>query len=251
MTLNLIGLGINDKQDITLKGLDCIKRSDKVYIEYYTCLLHSSIEELEELYGKKVEVLYRSDVEVTIEETLINEAKEKEVSLLIIGDALSATTHTDIIMRAKEEGVKINVVHNASVFTAIAKTGLQLYKFGKVTSIPFPAEYKITTPVTIYNQNQTIGAHTLFLLDLNPKEEKYLSANQAMKLLIEACNEEHDFKITSNTKAIVCARLGSESEQIVYDTIENLIKMDFGEPVHCLIIPGKMHFAEEEYLETL
>ena len=58
MVLNLIGIGINDKLDISLKGLNLIKNSDEVYIEYYTCLIHNSIEELEQIFNKKVNVWY-------------------------------------------------------------------------------------------------------------------------------------------------------------------------------------------------
>jgi len=28
------------------------------------------------------------------------------------------------------------------------------------------------------------------------------------------------------------------------------MKEDFGKPPHCLIVPGKMHFLEEEFLDS-
>ena len=35
MTLYIIGLGLGDEKDITVKGLEIIKRADKVYLEEY------------------------------------------------------------------------------------------------------------------------------------------------------------------------------------------------------------------------
>ncbi|MEK9207878.1 MAG: MGMT family protein, partial [Patescibacteria group bacterium] len=38
---------------------------------------------------------------------------------------------------AKKLGISTKIIHNASIINAIGITGLQLYKFGKVSSIPF------------------------------------------------------------------------------------------------------------------
>ena len=35
---------------------------------------------------------------------------------------------------------------------------------------------------------------------------------------------------------------------IKFGAAKELLKFDFGKPVHCLIVPGKMHFVEEEAL---
>ena len=37
--LYIIGLGLGDERDITLRGLDAVRSSDKVYLESYTSLL--------------------------------------------------------------------------------------------------------------------------------------------------------------------------------------------------------------------
>jgi len=37
--LYIIGLGLGDEQDITLKGLEAVKKCHKVYMEAYTSLL--------------------------------------------------------------------------------------------------------------------------------------------------------------------------------------------------------------------
>ena len=48
MTLNLIGIGLGDKNDITLKGLEIIKKSNFVFLDSYTSMLvKEDINELE------------------------------------------------------------------------------------------------------------------------------------------------------------------------------------------------------------
>mgnify|MGYP001614308571 FL=1 len=46
-----------------------------------------------------------------------------------------------------------------------------------------------------------------------------------------------------------CARLGSDTQKIKYGNVHELIDYEFGKPLHCLIIPGKLHFMEEEMLK--
>ena len=37
--LYLVGLGLGDAKDITIKGLEIVKQADRVYLEAYTSLL--------------------------------------------------------------------------------------------------------------------------------------------------------------------------------------------------------------------
>ena len=39
MTLYLVGLGLGDEKDITVKGLEAVRASDKVFLEMYTAIL--------------------------------------------------------------------------------------------------------------------------------------------------------------------------------------------------------------------
>ena len=249
MALHLVGIGLADERDITVKGLDLVKKSDIIYLESYTSKLTVPVSTLEKFYGKKVELADRKTVEVDAEEKLLKPAKTKDVTLLIIGDALSATTHVDLLMRAKEMKIKTSVVHNASVLTAIGKTGLQLYKFGKTASIPFTHDnYEPETPYTILAENQSIGAHTLFLLDLRPDENKYMTIADAIRYLQKLEIRLGKGLVKDSTVMIGCARLGAD-EKIIAGKAKDLLKKDFGAPVHCLIIPGKLHFVEEDALK--
>lgn len=250
--LSIIGIGLNDEKDITLKGLELVKQSDFVYLESYTSILQCDVSALEKLYGKKIILADRTLVEQKAEETILNNAKTKNVSLLIIGDALSATTHADIIQRANELKIKINIVHNASILTAVAETGLQLYKFGKTTSVPFPEKnFQPETAYEVIRDNLLLGFHTLVLLDLRPSENRFMTVNEAIKILLDIESKRKEKVLSGKTKLIGCARLGNEKRTIKYGTAEKLLNEDFGKPPHCLIIPGKMHFAEEEFAEKL
>eukprot|EP01043_Picozoa_sp_COSAG02_P076804 COSAG02_NODE_16501_length_1078_cov_3.459653_1_plen_100_part_10 len=98
------------------------------------------------------------------------------MSFLVIGDAFGATTHTDLQLRAQEQGVKVSVVHNASIMNAIGCCGLQLYNYGQAVSICFfrgpgtlwPDEPS-WRPDSFYEKvaaNRQLGLHTLCLLDI-------------------------------------------------------------------------------------
>jgi diphthine methyl ester synthase len=42
----LVGLGLGDAEDITAKGLDIVRRAERVYLESYTSILTVGVEKL-------------------------------------------------------------------------------------------------------------------------------------------------------------------------------------------------------------
>ncbi len=46
MPLYIIGLGLGDEQDVTVKGAEAIKKCDRVFLEAYTSILGVSTEKL-------------------------------------------------------------------------------------------------------------------------------------------------------------------------------------------------------------
>ena len=236
--LYLIGLGL-DLKDISLKSLEIIKKCSKIYLEIYTNEFPYSIADLEKLIGKKIEKADREMIEQKAEK-ILDEAGKQDIALLIYGSPLSATTHSDLILRAKEKNVKIKVIHNSSVFIAIASTGLQLYKFGKTTSLPtWKQSYKPTSFIDTVKENQSINAHSLILVDIG------LSFNDASDEFVKACKEK---KIKID-KILVCSLLGTDKEKVYYSEIEKLKKLKISAPF-CFIIPGKLHFQEENMLNN-
>lgn len=104
MVLYVVGLGLGDEDDITVRGLRAVQRCDLVFLEAYTSVLGAAKERLEAAYGKTITVADRTAVESGAESIYLP-AKEKDVAFLVVGDPLCATTHTDLVLRAKEVSV--------------------------------------------------------------------------------------------------------------------------------------------------
>ena len=249
MTLNFIGIGLNDEKDISIKGLELVKKADLVYLENYTAKINCNLNYLEQLYGKKIILADRKLVEMDAEKTILQQAKIKEVAFLIAGDVFSATTHMDLYLRAKKLGIKTRIIHNASVFTAVGVTGLQLYNFGKTVSIPFLNE-NIETPYDSLKSNQINNLHTLFLLDVIEDSNDSLSVHEAIRYLLKVELKRNEKVFTDNTLCIGCTKLGSLDQIIRAGKAKELLQYLFKSGMHCLIVPSKkLHFMEEEALK--
>jgi diphthine synthase len=238
--LYLIGLGLNG--DLTQEGIAAARRCS-VYFEGYTSLLACSTKDVEKIVQKTITQLSRKDIEET--DKLLEEAKTDDVALLVVGDPLVATTHSEIIIEARKRNITTKIIHNASIYSAIGETGLQIYKFGRTATIPFPQEgFNPTSFYDIIEKNRSIGAHTLVLLDIQEDRKKYMNPREAMEIL-----DQLGF-----TDDLICvSRLGSDHQNIVYGTISTLLSFEedyWGPPPHCLVIPSSLHFKEEEFLET-
>lgn len=241
--LSLIGLGLWDEKDITLRGLDKAKDADKVYVEFYTSRWHGDVKKLEKIIGKKIRIVNRKDLEEESNK-IIKETKSKKIVVFVLGDPLVATTHTALLNDAKKVGVKTEVVHNASIYSAVGETGLHLYKFGRTVTIPFSEKTKSTdTLADAIEKNMKMGLHTLLLLDVISEKKKYMRPEEGMKILLKMKN------FTEETEVVVFTRAGSYKPLIAYGKVKDLIKKDFGEPPFVMIIPGELHFTEREYLE--
>lgn len=54
MVLYIIGLGLGDEKDITVRGLECAKSCSRLYLEFYTSMLGIDNARLEAFYGVPV-----------------------------------------------------------------------------------------------------------------------------------------------------------------------------------------------------
>lgn len=246
----LVGLGLFDEKDISLKGLECLKNVDKIYAEFFTSrLFGSSFEAIEELIGQKIEVLVRGEVEE--EHKFIDEAETRDVALITGGDPLIATTHSDFIVQCSKKGIDYEIIHGSSILSsAPAISGLQGYKFGKVTTIPFP-DYNFypKSPYEAIEENLKNELHTLVLLDIQAHKDRYMTVNQGFEYLMNINeNLEHEGLINEDTLAMGIARVGSKDVCVKAGKISELIDYDFGGPLHCIVIPSKLHIVEAEYL---
>ncbi len=236
--LYLIGLGLN-VDGISEFGLAIAKRCKKIYLENYTVDFPYTKHQLEEVINKKIIDADRDFVE-SLE--IIDEAAKLDVALLVYGSPLTATTHITLLQEAKKSGIRTKIIYNASVFDAVAETGLQLYKFGKIVSMPAwnpEKNYEPDSFMKTVQENQSMKAHSLILADIG------LEFPEALKQLKEAAEKN---KIKLN-KIILCQVLGTRSRKISYKTIEEFEEFSGVRKPYCIIIPSKLHFVEKEVLE--
>ncbi|XP_077300849.1 diphthine methyl ester synthase-like isoform X2 [Arctopsyche grandis] len=264
--LFLVGLGLGDARDITVRGLEAVKGCHKVYLEAYTSQLTVGHKALEEFYGREIIVADRELCESGTDE-LLNGSKDQDVALLVVGDPLGATTHTDILLRAKQKNIPYKVIQNASIINAVGCCGLQLYSFGETISIPFWTDN--WKPDSFFDKilgNYTRGLHTLCLLDIKVKEPteesltkkvkvymepRFMSTSQACQQLIEIIqNRTENTDLTVDSLVVGLARVGAETQKIAACTMRQMCETDLGPPLHSLVIPARvLHPLEEEFLE--
>lgn len=235
--LYFIGIGLKGLSSISKEGYEIAQKCNKVYLEGYTSVLLDKEGLVKDL--KAIE-LDREGIEQKGDE-IVQESKNLDVCVLIIGDVFGATTHTDLFMRSKDQKVEVRIIGGESILSAVGIVGLSLYKFGKVASIPFEHE-NVKTAAECVKFNLDHDMHSLVLLDLDPIGNKFLKIEEGVKYLIK------NKVISSNDNLVGCARIGWDDQKIRFGKSKDL--KSFGKPPYCILIPSKNpHFMEEEALE--
>lgn len=265
--LYLIGLGLGDATDITVKGLQAVKRCSRVYLEAYTSILTVGQEALEDFYGKRLILADRDLVEQAADE-ILKDADVTDVAFLVVGDPFGATTHSDLVLRAVNAGIPYKVIHNASIMNAVGCCGLQLYNFGETVSFVFWTE--TWRPESFFDKickNRTAGLHTLCLLDIKVKEQsvenmmrgkkiyeppRFMTVRQAADQLIQIIDrrrgEGEELGVTEDTVCVGMARLGADDQAVRVATLRQLASCDLGAPLHSLVVTGRLHPLEVDML---
>ncbi len=246
--LVFVGLGLHDEKGITLRGLEEARAADVVFAEFYTsALLGTRLAAVETLVGKPIRRLSREQVEAAI--VILDAAKDHRVALLVAGDPMVATTHVDLRIRAAATGISTRIVHGVSIQSAAAGAlGLQAYKFGRTTTVPFPAHgFHPTSPLDPIRENRRAGLHTLVLLDLR-EDGTFLDPKEAIASLLEMAKAVSASEFGPDTLVCVLSQVGSPEARIVSGRAADLTKKDLGPPLHCLVVPGALHFLEKDAL---
>uniref|UniRef100_A0A1I8AV88 diphthine methyl ester synthase n=1 Tax=Steinernema glaseri TaxID=37863 RepID=A0A1I8AV88_9BILA len=271
MVFYLIGLGLGDVDDITVRGLKAARSCTRIYLEAYTSILCYGLDKsaLEDAFGKEVIEADRELVEQQ-SDVILAGADQENVAMLVVGDPFGATTHTDFVLRCKEKNIPVKVVHNTTIMSAVGCCGLQLYSFGETVSIVMWTDN--WQPDSYYDRikaNLQRGLHTLCLLDIKVKEQsvenlmkkrkiyeppRYMTCAEAAAQLIsiaerkKALGEEPAY--TADSMCVGLARVGWEDQRIVYCSLRQMAETDMGLPLHCLCIPGTVHHMEMDMLNT-
>ncbi|BGO96584.1 Diphthine methyl ester synthase [Rhodotorula toruloides] len=275
--LYLVGLGLHDEKDVTVRGMEAIKGSERVYLEAYTSILGVGKERLDAFYGKDIVVADRDMVEMDSDE-ILRDADKVDVAFLVVGDPFGATTHADLLLRADALSIPYTVIHNASVMNAVGALGLALYNYGQTVSIPFFTDsWRPDSWLERVRENMRLGLHTLCLLDIKVKEQseenlargrkiyeppRYMSVPTAISQLLSLLEDSSpsassdsppsfpsaDSLDPSTTLAISASRVGAPSQKFVAGTLSELSELDeeaFGGPLHSFVIVGRRFHALE------
>jgi len=252
--LTFVGLGLYDEKDVSVKGLETIREADLVYAEFYTSrLVGVSLDDLSEFYGKEVRLLSREEVEVD-PQGWMSEARDKKVAFLVGGDPMISTTHLDLRLRALRMGIETHIIHSSSIVTAVSGlTGLQNYRFGRSTSIPYPyvaggKRIVATSPYEVVVDNLERDLHTLLFLDIQP--DRLMTSSEGAALLLEMETINGGDRLAA-ALGVGVARAGSEDAKVLADWLPRLAEHDFGGPLHILVVPARLHFMEAEALVAL
>jgi diphthine synthase len=248
--LVFVGLGLGDR-GTSLAGIDAIRTSDIVYFERYTSPASPTlVDHLEKATRKKLLVVHREFVEDGKE--ILEKASKSRVVLAVQGDPMIATTHTDLRVRAASKGIRTRVVHGATIPAAAAsESGLHYYKFGGTITFTLESASLHQDVYRRIHRNLLEGQHTLLLLEHDVEEGRGVEPGFVFDRLLEAENNFKRGVLSEGTLAIVLGRVGMEGQAAFGGRLRTLRGRSFGPPPHCVIIPGRLHFTEEEALAVI
>jgi diphthine synthase len=215
---------------------------------------------------------------------ILADANTKDIAFLVVGDpfgfvnlipmniisfliSISATTHTDLSLRARALGIQTRTIHNASILTGVGITGLSLYNFGQTTSMVFFTDS--WRPSSFYDrlaENASLGFHSLILLDIKVKEPdlvalartgkvvyeppRFMTAAQCAAQMLEVEGDRKAGICGENKLAVAVARVGSQEQVLRAGTLKELCEEDLGKPLHSLVLLGSRTYdLERQFLK--
>jgi diphthine synthase len=237
---------------ISQAGIEELKSCGEAFVETYTAPVDASIiPDLVKLSGKSIERLDRAAVEDG--QMILAAAGRGKCCLIVPGDPMVATTHVDLRLRAAELGLRTRIVHAASIGTAAAGLlGLQSYKFGRATTLPFWRKgYEPTSPYDAIEANLKDGLHTLVLLDIDTEGGRAMTSAEGCAQLLALESKVRRGVLRGDSIVCAVARAGHDDALVRAGELDAMAKEDLGRPPHCIVVPGQLHFMEAEALVKL
>lgn len=246
----LIGIGLKPKQ-LTLEALEAIKQCEKVFLDSYTSKYsEGTLQELEKITEKKIMLLERKGIEEGFITTM-KLARSENIALLVFGNALTATTHVQLLLDAKQHGIPYRIVQGISIQNHLPETGLDAYKFGRIITIVKPHEN--FAPESFFEQieqNQNAGLHSLCLLDIESEKKYFMTVSEALQVL-EKIAKKKNSDLLNNAQLIGLYALGAQNQKIKAGTLRELKLSSYVGFPQSLIICGKLNEKEKEALVKL
>ena len=245
-----VGLGISGISELSDNTISIIKNADTVYLESFTSpISETEKEQLANMCDGEFKIAKRWLVEDGNE--ILENAKKREVILISYGEPYIATTHLELKTRAVTDKIESKTIHSSSIVSSlIGEIGLQYYKVGKILTIMNDPKSMITPYNTISN-NLLSKMHSVILLEYNEDKSFFLAPHDALSLLLDAEKIQNGKIISLDTFAIIASRIGKSDQNITSGKISNLIKKEFGNPPHTIIIPGSLHFTESNAVKIV
>ena len=107
------------------------------------------------------------------------------------------------------------------------------------------------TPYNTIFDNLLSKTHSVVLLEYNEDKSFFLEPKDALSLLLHAEKIQNRKVISEETFVIVASRIGKKDQNVISGKISNLIKKEFGESPHSIIIPGRLHFTELDAIKMI
>lgn len=245
---NLVGLGLNHIEQIKKNGLihDILQESEECYIDVYT----NTIDDQTLTILKALNV-NKADREFVESFKILENAKIRNVSLLVSGDPLFATTHNILLLECKKRDIPFRIVNNLSIYlAAISLSGLNNYKFGRTITLTKP-ENKfsenhdellnyLNSTIEFLITNYANNLHTLILIDPNMELKDVIRIYSIFK--------EKYIELPENL--LIMSRLLNDDQYIAYKNYKHFDDIKIKKPF-CIILPAKnLHFIEKEFLDT-
>ena len=225
-----------------------IKIADIVYLESFTSpISETEKKQLENISNGEFKIAKRWIVEDGNE--ILENAKKSETVLISYGDPYIATTHLELKTRAITDKIETKTIHSSSIISSlIGEVGLHYYKVGKVLTIMNDPKSMSTPYYTIFD-NLLSKTHSVILLEYNEDKSFFLDPHDALSLLLDVEKIQNRKVISLDTFVIIASRIGKSDQRITSGKISNLIKKEFGDPPHSIVIPGGLHFTESDAIK--
>jgi diphthine synthase len=243
--LFIIGLGVDPKNTAPVFINYASSICEKSYFDNYTTFVKNS--ELEWI-EKKLNAVPVSRETLEDIDRFVEEARNKNVCLYVYGDPYVATTHQALKVYATENNINVKTIYSSSFINVIfGETGLHIYKIGFVGSL---IKGDINSRNYIYKQIGTsleLKKHSIII----PTGYE----GNVRSLLHELKQAENNFKeevFTDDRFVVLVSRAGTEEEKILGGKLFELLQSEIElEEPFTLIVPGALHFTEEEVLKKI
>ena len=259
MTLYIAGFGTS-LDYVTRRLLEVLREADKVYIDSYTSIAPGLDPDTVSRLAPRAEVVAADRAMLEEKQSvIIEEARERNIVVLVPGDPMLATTHVTLRIEAVKRGVPVELIHGLSGLQAVVSfTGLQVYRFGRTVTLVYPEPDKGFKPYSTVEyiwDNLRRNLHTLVLLDLRLDQGRAMTIREAVPILLELeeelSREEGVEPMIAEGILVGVARAGTREAKCTAGAPEKVAAAEYPPPPHSLIVTApRLHPVEEEALRA-